>query len=259
MTVTIKDGWLSGTLPDDTGHEWPVTQSRQAGTGAQNGSPVNLVLHTTETDGLVGTLQYPSNFQTGEGRIVQHIQLGQSGDAVWTYDRDCIGIEMVGRSQLGKWLPKESTLGPTVALVAWLHDTGRIKSGLVRPYDYPVVLDKLPAAVATYYRRHDPRQKVGVYGHVDLDGGNSHWDPGSFDYPTFFARVSAVLQGGADEMAYADFKKGWKGFVQGDPKPAQEGDERFGWLAASFAASQPKAPPASTVPPHTHVVTGKAE
>lgn len=193
MGVTISSGWMSGTLKDDTGKEYRVTQSRQSGTGSQNGSPVNLVLHTTETDSLVGNLQYPSNFQCGEGKIVQHIQLKQSGDAVWTYDRDCIGIEMVGRSRTGLWLPTESTLGPTVALVAWLHSSGRIKTGLARPYAWADVLDRLPAAVTTYYRRSDPRQKVGVYGHVDLDGGNSHWDPGSFNYTKFFARVAKAI------------------------------------------------------------------
>lgn len=205
MTFEIIDGWLFGSLPDDTGKEWPIERHPQAASGSQNGSPVNLVLHTTETDHLVGTLQFPSNFQCGDGKIVQHIKLGESGDAVWTYDRDNIGIEMVGRSKTGLWLPGESTLGPCVALVAWLHASNRIKTGIARPYDYPDLLDRMPAAVTTYYRRHDPRDKAGVYGHVDLNGGNSHWDPGSFNYTKFFNRVKAVLNG--DEMTDAEKKQ----------------------------------------------------
>lgn len=230
---------------------FPVLQHRQNDTGAQNGSPVNLVLHTTETDSLVGDLQFPSNFQCGEGKIVQHIQLGRSGDAVFTYDRDCIGIEMVGRSQLGLWLPGLQTLGPTVALVAWLHSTGRIKTGLKRPpalANLPVVLDKLPAAVVTYYRRMAPTQD-GVYGHVDLSGGNSHWDPGSFNYPVFFQRVQAQLGGGDDDVAFADFQEGWNANQDGQPMGANwPDDKKFGWKARNQAVNQPAPVPGPAGP-----------
>jgi hypothetical protein len=255
MSVEIKAGWLYGTLPDDTGKEWPVSRSQQASSGSQNGTPVNLVLHTTETDHLVSTLQYPSNFQCGDGKIVQHIKLGESGDAVWTYDRDGIGIEMVGRSNLKLWLPQESTLGPTVALVAWLHETGRIVTGVERPRQWPLVLDKLPAAVVGYYRRSDPRALPGVYGHVDLNGGNSHWDPGSFDYTTFFARVNNTLNGGADEMAYADFKKGVRDAKAGTPvaQPNNE-DYVFGHSMETRATSNPK--PGAPAP-HSHQYAGQ--
>jgi hypothetical protein len=61
---------------------------------------------------------------------------------------------------------------------------------------------------------------------------------------------------GGDEVAYAEFKKGWKGFVQGAPKPAVDGDERFGWLAASYAASEPK-PGQPVDHHHTVKVLGK--
>jgi len=60
-----------------------------------------------------------------------------------------------------------------------------------------------------------------------------------------------------DEMAYADFKKGWKGFANGEPEPVHEGDEKFGWNAAKYASSRPVSvpqPPAT----HTHVVKGTA-
>jgi hypothetical protein len=257
MSVEIKAGWIYGTLHDDKGVEYPVSRAPQPGTGAQHGSPVNLVMHTTETDHLVPTLQYPSNFQCGEGKIVQHIVLGDSGDAVYTYDRDCIGIEMVGRSNLKLWLPQESTLGPTVALVAWLHETGRIVTGLQRPRQWPLVLDRLPAAVPTYYRRSNPTKVDGVYGHVDLSGGNSHWDPGSFNYPAFFARVNATLNGGADEMAYADFKKGVRDAKAGTPvaQPNNE-DYVFGHSMETRATSNPKPAPPSVPAPHKHPYTG---
>lgn len=195
MTATVKNGVLVGTLKDDKGVAWPVKAHLQTSArGAMATNRPNLCLHTTETDGYVTVLQFPSNFQTGDGVIGQHIRLGMAGDAVFDHDNVLMQIEMVGRSQQAKWLPKESTLGPTVALVAWLHRTGRIKTGTARPNaDWPVVLDKGPQAVESYYRRNDGTWDAkGIYGHVEIPG-NNHWDPGSFDYPAFIERVRKAI------------------------------------------------------------------
>ena len=64
----------------------------------------------------------------------------------------------------------------------------------------------------------------------------------ALNYTALFAQASAV-PGGGDEMAYADFKDGWKSFRLGNPRPAQDGDQRFGWDAAHFAAYNPPALP----------------
>jgi hypothetical protein len=200
VTVELRDGWLFGSLPDDTGREWPIVLHPQpSARGPLKAVAPNLVLHTTETDGYVKTLRYPSQWQCGAGIIGQHIKLGLAGDAVNDWDLHAQQIEMVGRSRLTKWLPAEPTLGPTVALVGWLHRTGRIKTGIKRPADWPVVLDRGPQAVTGYYRRNAGLwpDTPGVYGHVDIPA-NSHWDPGSFDYPTFFARVRNLLEGDDD-------------------------------------------------------------
>ncbi len=199
MTVTNVGGWLTGSLPDDTGREWPVVQRRQESARGPLQVPVpNLILHTTETDRYLDVLRFPSQWQCGEGQIGQHIRLGLAGDAVNDWDTHAQQIEMVGRSQVGRWLPEEATTGPTVALTAWLHDQGLIKTGLKRPTQaWPVSVDQLPAAVESYYRRHAGLWPAapGVYGHIEIPG-NSHWDPGGFDYPRFFARVQTVLLGG---------------------------------------------------------------
>jgi hypothetical protein len=201
MSVQIRSGWLYGTLPDDTGREWPIKRFPQVSArGPLTVEDPNLILHTTETPGYVETLRYPSQWQCGEGIIGQHIKLGYSGDAVNDWDQWAQQIEMVGWSQLGLWLPEESTLGPTVALTAWLHQTGRIKTGLKRPTSaWPTVLDRGPQASESYYRRHANLWPgiAGVYGHVDIPS-NKHWDPGSFNYPEFFKRVQAVVEG--DDM-----------------------------------------------------------
>lgn len=250
MAVTIKDGWVSGTLQDDTGKAWPVRQHRQ---GTSRGAMVahpDLCLHTTETDGYVETLRYPSNWQTGEGKIGQHIRLGLAGDSVNDHDQDLNQIEMVARTRASKWVPAEATLGPTVALVAWLHRTGRIRTGLERPRPFnvwPVVVDRGPQAVETYYRRTDGTyRRPGVYGHIEIPG-NSHWDPGSFDYPIFFTRVRKAIEvqeGGSDVCEKCDqMLEGIRAFRQGDPMPKKEGPGRSVYAALAKAASLPKAAP----------------
>jgi hypothetical protein len=208
VTVEIRDGWLFGSLPDDKGNEWPIQRFKQpSARGPLAFGTPNLILHTTETAGYVEQLRFPSQWQCGEGMIGQHIQLGWSGDSVNEWDRQAQQIEMVAFSQLPLWLPAEGTLGPTVALTAWLHEKGLIKTGIKRPTEaWPHVLDRGPQAVSTYYRRLAGLWPgtPGVYGHVDIPD-NSHWDPGSFNYPRFFERVKAVLQG--DEMTDAERAK----------------------------------------------------
>lgn len=251
MVLEVRDGWMFGSLRDDVGRDWPIVRHKQASRGPTVSFP-DLCLHTTETDGYVEELEFPSQFQVGEGKIGQHIRLGLQGDAVLEHDSEVVGIEMVGRSQLHRWLPAESTLGPCIALVAWLHRSGKIRTGLERPNpDWPVVLDRMPAADTSYYRRHDGTwRSPGVYGHVEIPG-NSHYDPGSFDYPAFFARVQAALDPGKDDDAmYESYKRGFKDFIQtarekgSDPGPPPEHwadeDRKFGWAAARWGYLNPK-------------------
>jgi hypothetical protein len=198
MTAEIRDGWLFGELEDDTGRAWPIERFPQpSARGPLAAGTPELILHTTETwPNYVGWLGYPSQWQCGEGMIGQHIKLGLSGDSVNEWDRYAQQIEMVADSKLFLWLPAESTLGPTIAITAWLHRTFRIRTGLSRPngQDWPLVLDRGPQASEPYYRRHAGLWPgiAGVYGHVDIPA-NKHWDPGSFNYPVFFRRVAAAI------------------------------------------------------------------
>jgi len=261
MSVTIKDGWLTGSLPDDTGREWPVEQFRQpSARGPLAPGTPQLILHTTETwPNYVGWLGYPSQWQCGEGMIGQHIQLGFAGDSVNEWDRYAQQIEMVADSQLGRWLPAESTLGPTVAITAWLHETDRIQTGLKRPRLWPVPVDVpsgsgLPASEA-YYRRHQGvwPDMPGVFGHIEIPQ-NRHWDPGGFDYPRFFARVQAVLEG--DDMAgVEDMMEGAKAYRDGKPlsetwTPAK----KYGYNLEKRIAAAAKTPePTGGLPPAAEI------
>jgi hypothetical protein len=151
-----------------------------------------LCLHTTETQGYVEDLRFPSEFQVGEDVIGQHRPLWARGSAVDEHDHDLLQIEIVGFSKLDPWLPKPESLSPLVALMAVLDRRGFVATALKRPDRWPVRLDRLPAAVDTYYRRHEVWDDSCVYGHVEIPG-DEHWDPGSLDYPTLFSMVRDVL------------------------------------------------------------------
>jgi hypothetical protein len=161
----------------------------------------NLTLHTTEVWDYIPKLRVPSQWQVGEGQIGQHIRDGLAGDALFEWDRFSMGIEIVYRvadqAATKVYLPGQSSLGPLVALVAWLHRTGRIRTGLKRPTDeWPLSLDRLPAATVDYYRRKSGLWEArvpGVYGHVEVPG-NKHYDPASFDYDRFFALVREAIR-----------------------------------------------------------------
>jgi hypothetical protein len=264
MAIQIADGWLTGSLPDDTGREWPVVQRRQESVrGPLRPATPNLILHTTETTRYIDELKFPSQWQTGEGQIGQHIKLGLAGDAVNNWDAFAQQIEMVARvADIGatkRYLPEEATLGPTVALVAWLHKTERIKTGLKRPASWPVVLDKLPAATEDYYRRKAGvwPDEPGVYGHVEIPD-NSHYDPASFDYPTFFERVQRAVEG--DEMGYAEFEKGLRARRHGDPLGQDPNpDFALGWDLADDIKQAAKTPEPGIPAAHEHSLVGKAQ
>ena len=59
-----------------------------------------LCLHTTETDGYMKVLRFPTEFQVGEDVIGQHRPLWARGAAVDEHDHDLFQIEIVGFSKL---------------------------------------------------------------------------------------------------------------------------------------------------------------
>jgi hypothetical protein len=201
----VVDGWIVGKLPGPEGRLYTVEHVKRTNPAPKTLAihPPNLGLHTTETDGLgdmPANHDFPPNAWVGDHRIVQTYRVNQAGHSVDELDAFLFQIEIVGRSQVGVWLPDDSSLFPLVALTAFLHQRDLIKTGLKRPNrlaGVPVGLDHLPAAVSTYYRRGLAKAS-GVYGHVDL-AGDEHWNPGGFNYPVFFDMVRDVLEG--DDVA----------------------------------------------------------
>jgi hypothetical protein len=210
VAYEIHDGWVHGELPGPNGSIevilFPREDMKPWTKLAKD--PPNLCLHTTEGSTKLGvaykTWEFPPNFACGDGHIVQLFPLGHASEAVDTKDGYLMQVELAyrvgpGGDGLGSatkvYLPPPSTLDPLVALVAFLDKEGLITTGLRRPnLDWPVSLDRLPAAVDTYYRRTDGTwPKAGVYGHVEIPD-DEHYDPASFDYPTFFEMVRSVLE-----------------------------------------------------------------
>jgi hypothetical protein len=206
MTYEVREGWIRGELPGPKGPIKVVVSPRNDMKPWKRlqKDPPNLCLHTTEGGTILGerymTWDFPPNFACGDGKIVQLFPLGFASEAVDTKDGFLLQVELAYRvadhAPDKVYLPPPSTLDPLVALTAFLHKEERITTGLKRPNpDWPLPLDRGPAAKDSYYRRTDGTwPKAGVYGHVELPD-DEHYDPASFNYPTFFEMVQAVLDG----------------------------------------------------------------
>jgi hypothetical protein len=192
VTYEINNGWIIGKLPGLDGTSVPVKHFPQGPYERRRRMNPLLCLHTTETNGYVERLRYPSEFQVGEDVIGQHRPLWARGSAVDEQDHDLLQIEIVAFSKLDPWMPKPTSLRPLVALMALLHRRDFVAATLKRPARWPVRLDRLPAALDTYYRRFEVWDRAFVYGHVEIPG-DEHWDPGSLDYPALFPLVREVL------------------------------------------------------------------
>jgi hypothetical protein len=188
----------------------------------------------------VERLQYPSEFQVGEGIVGQHKPLWAKGESVDTEDENLLQVEIVGRSQLALWLPKPSSLNPLVALMALLHRRGFVATALRRPDSWPVRVDRLPAAVESYYRRGQHYPEPFVFGHLEMQN-DEHWDPGSLDYPKLFGMVRDVIDGGEEkdvaeltenQKEGIEFANGMRRFLEGGDEPSDPGSLRRGFRFA---------------------------
>src|SRR5215204_927509 len=100
MTYEIINGWIVGKLPGPDGALIPVRHFPQGPYERRQRNNPMLCLHTTETQGYVEELRFPSEFQVGEDVIGQHRPLWARGSAVDEHDHDLLQIEIVGFSKL---------------------------------------------------------------------------------------------------------------------------------------------------------------
>jgi hypothetical protein len=240
MTYEIINGWIVGKLRGPNEDLIPVKHFPQGPYERRRRNNPLLCLHTTQTSGYVEDLRFPTEFQVGENVIGQHRPLWARGAAVDEHDHDLLQIEIVGFSKLDRWLPKPSSLSPLVALLALLHRRGFVKTVLKRPRRWPVRLDRLPAAVDTYYRRSEVWDRAFVYGHVEIPG-DEHWDPGSLDHPALFSMVRDVLAAkevdgemlSDNQLEGIQFANGMRRYLDTpDNEPAEPGPHRQGFRFA---------------------------
>jgi hypothetical protein len=274
--------WLPDEVPGPNGPMRVVREPRNDMPFVRlSKNPPNLILHTTEGGTSLGTAyrvwDHPPQFAVGDGKIVQLFPTNCKGYSVDTQDDLAMQVEIAENSRLALWLPSSSSLEPLVALMAFLHKHGLVTTAVRRPdrQNWPLVLDRLPAAVDTYYRRHGPWPATGVYGHVEIPD-DEHWDPGSLNYPGLFAMVESVLDGG-DAMTpeelnrLKDVEAGMRGvddFLAGSAPPDTADHERKQMFRAlTVAASRPaplpgpagptgpkgeKGDPGDPAAPHSH-------
>ena len=278
--IEVRDGWMFGSLPDHNGVELPVIRFHRddkPSPGPVLMRPPNPCLHTTEGGTTLGDRykfwDFPPNFACGDFKIVQLYPLGFASHAVDTHDRFLLQIELADRvadhPPNEVRLPVPSTLNPLVALAAFLHSRNLVTSFLRRPNpDWPVALDRLPAATDDYYRRKDGTWPApGVYGHVELPN-DEHWDPGSFNYPRFFDLVRLVLEDDMPDDRLDMLQQGeddyWEAFTQGgDKDPGPPPEAKAAWFKKGWANARRSAAwgfKSATAPgPHEHNIVGKAQ
>jgi hypothetical protein len=258
MTYEIINGWIVGELRGPGGASVEVRHFPQGPYERRERNRPLLCLHTTQTEGYVEHLRFPSEFQVGQGVIGQHRPLWARGSAVDEHDHDLLQVEIVGFSELDPWLPEPSSLDPLVALLALLHRRGLVTTALERPAQWPLRLDRLPAATEAYYRRHEIWDLPFVYGHVEIPG-DEHWDPGSLDHPALFSMIRDVLDPREDDdqmltdnqLEGIEFANGIRRYLDGpDNEPTEPGPHRQGFRWARRVTSHVDAepPPAGFVP-----------
>lgn len=72
MTYEIRDGWVIGQLPGPDDSQVRVKHFPQGPYERRRRRNPHLCLHTTQTNGYVEHLRFPSEFQVGENVIGQH-------------------------------------------------------------------------------------------------------------------------------------------------------------------------------------------
>jgi hypothetical protein len=257
MMAEIRSGWVFGELPGLDGRTYRMEKhprTDQSSVRLVRSRP-NLVLHTTESPDLgerYRTWPYPPQLAVGDGRIVQLFPLWAQGKASKGQDAYAMQVEIAGYSKLGVWLPPMDSLGPLVALMAFLEAQEVVPTSTARPADWPTHVDFRPGGLPAsddYYRRKAGLwpDTPGVFGHLELPG-DTHWDPGGLDYPRLFELVREVL-GGEDDVQFDEWHAGFEAHEAGkDIKDTWSADKKDGWRdrnkllkeAVALSAVEPK-------------------
>lgn len=222
-------------------------------------NPKAFVLHTTEgnsVDGAVATLRSRfscPHFVVGENRIVQMRPLDGEGATLVNHNDIGWQVESVGHSSQSLHLLTPATLNPLIALGVFV--TQELNVPLARPNQWKDNGSDIDGIWAANNSRRKSRTALGFrgwVGHLDVPDQDPtwHWDPGAFNYTEFFARVAGGT--GDDEVGYAEYKEGIKRRKADKPRPAEEGDLRFGWDVQDSIEKAKELPKPTEPGPHSH-------
>lgn len=248
MTYELVNGWVYGSLRGPNGRLIPVRRFPQPPFDRRADRRPDLVLHTTEVaDHYIPALRYPAEWQVGIYRgdliIGQHKPIWARGEATDEQDRYAVQVEIQARSRIEVWVPAREILDGLAALMAFLDRRGIVNTARKRPdgQDWPLRVDRLPAASEDYYRRRAGlwRTASGVYGHIEMPG-DEHWDPGGLNYPVVFDMMQNVLDRGGDadvalteeQLDAVRFASGQLTFLEGGSEPPEPGPKRRGYRFA---------------------------
>jgi hypothetical protein len=176
-----------------------------------NSSTLIGILHTTEgtsTDGAWTTLSQSGSaphFIAGEDRIVQCRPLNVQGAALRSGNNNTanvhaeIQIEMVAQSQQSLWLPKDSTVNPAVAIMAFCAK--HLGIPLRIPNNWPDDCSDMPLPWAANNSRRQraaaglwPIEK-GWWMHLEVpfQGPSWHWDCGALKRSVMLTMASKLV------------------------------------------------------------------
>lgn len=263
MTYELVNGWVYGSLRGPKGRPISVRRFPQPPFERRRDRRPDLVLHTTEVaQHYIPVLMFPTEWQVGIYRgdliIGQHKPVWARGEGTDEQDHHAVQIEIQADSRIDVWLPRPDVLEALVALMAFLHRRDVVNTAVRRPdrQDWPLRVDRLPAATDDYYRRRAGlwTNEPGVYGHIEMPG-DEHWDPGALNYPVVFDMVKDVLDLGGDadvalteeQLDAVRFANGQLTYLEGGPEPTEPGPKRRGYRFARsieehLAAASPTEP-----------------
>lgn len=160
-------------------------------------APPAGILHTTE-GGWTGSMvvfkqHYAPHFliginAAGRAEIAQLVPVGFIGLACRSHNNKArIEVEMVGNAKEMLWQPGPETMDALASLMLACRD------------EYGIPLSH-PWPVGDYGRAGDnPHRHSGKYGavagwfgHADMPGPDTHWDPGNLNWPAVFARAAVL-------------------------------------------------------------------
>ncbi len=250
MTYKLDHGWMT----EVSGIRVIKRDVGLATTYYNNRRPIGILFHFTagcgsDISGVLKSRGISVTFSVDrEGTVYEYIPVAAAGWHAFSASHAYLGIEhtaLPGTCDLTD-VQLEASAKLSAAVVEWNEE----HNGFLIPV-----------------RKLDPPVTATPFfpGFLDHRDGDDSWNQNGhtdhlyrWTWDEYLAAVSDALSGG--DVGYNDFKRGWQAFRAGENLPAApDPDFAFGYRAAQYAASNPKADPILPAAPHTHSFSGTTE